>query len=273
MLGALVQRRNRFGTSRSGFCTPTPNRSFNAAVDFPVLSNVGEINVGTVVADFPRCIFANKLAKEAEGGTSTSRLLQTPDFRRLRPRSSRLLQAMFEIRYRINVPQKGQGENIMRARIFVMVPMGILALSISAFGQLPTTKILTLGVAQTIAQETLAKCRADGYKVTVLVVDGLNSPKALLRDDGAMAATAENVRLKATSVMLYNRPSGPPPNLPPGAPVPPPTLPGTSNGMGGVPITVDGVVIGAVAVSGAPGGDKDAACANSALAKVADRLR
>jgi len=28
-----------------------------------------------------------------------------------------------------------------------------------------------------------------------------------------------------------------------------------------------------VAVSGAPGGEKDAACANAALAKVADKLR
>jgi hypothetical protein len=28
-----------------------------------------------------------------------------------------------------------------------------------------------------------------------------------------------------------------------------------------------------VAVSGAPGGDKDAACANAALAKVADKLK
>jgi uncharacterized protein GlcG (DUF336 family) len=40
-----------------------------------------------------------------------------------------------------------------------------------------------------------------------------------------------------------------------------------------VPIKVGNVTIGAVAVSGAPGGDKDAACANAALAKVAEKLR
>jgi uncharacterized protein GlcG (DUF336 family) len=40
-----------------------------------------------------------------------------------------------------------------------------------------------------------------------------------------------------------------------------------------VPIKVGTATIGAVAVSGAPGGDKDAACANAALAKVADRLK
>ena len=32
-------------------------------------------------------------------------------------------------------------------------------------------------------------------------------------------------------------------------------------------------LIGAVSVSGAPGGEKDAACANAALAKVADKLK
>ena len=58
-----------------------------------------------------------------------------------------------------------------------------------------------------------------------------------------------------------------------GAPVPAPVLPGTINAMGGVPIKVGNQLIGAVSVSGAPGGDKDAACANAALAKVADKLK
>jgi uncharacterized protein GlcG (DUF336 family) len=40
-----------------------------------------------------------------------------------------------------------------------------------------------------------------------------------------------------------------------------------------VPIKVGGVTIGAVAVSGAPGGDKDAACANAGIAKVAEKLK
>jgi uncharacterized protein GlcG (DUF336 family) len=147
------------------------------------------------------------------------------------------------------------------------------AFSTSAFAQLPQSRVLTVDVAQTIAQEAIAKCRADGYKVTVLVVDSLNSPKALLRDDGATASTTDVARMKATSVMLYNRPSGPPANLPPGAPVPAPNIPGTINAQGGVPIKVGDATIGAVGVSGAPGGDKDAACATAALAKVADKLR
>jgi uncharacterized protein GlcG (DUF336 family) len=139
--------------------------------------------------------------------------------------------------------------------------------------QLPPSRVLTLDVAQSIAQETLNQCRANGYKVAVLVVDSLNSPKAMLRDDGTSPSTAEAAKMKATSAMLYNRPSGPPQQPPPGTTAPPATIPGTINSLGGVPIKFGDITIGAVGVSGAPGGDKDAACANAALAKLADRLK
>src|SRR5436309_4271433 len=162
---------------------------------------------------------------------------------------------------------------MMKLMKLVVFSAATAALSASAFAQLPTSKVLTLDVADTIAQEALAKCRADGYKVTVLVVDGLNAPKAMLRDDGATASTTEVAKMKATATMLYNRPSGPATPPPPGQAAPPATIPGTINAQGGVPIKVGESTIGAVAVSGAPGGDKDAACANAALAKVADKLR
>jgi len=158
----------------------------------------------------------------------------------------------------------------MKLPKFAFLIVAIAALSTSAFAQLPTTKILTMDVAQAIAQGAMAKCRTDGYKVTVLVVDGL---KALIRDDGAAASTAEVARMKATATMLYNRPSGPATPPPPGQAAPPATIPGTINAQGGVPIKIGESTIGAVAVSGAPGGDKDAACANAGIAKAADRLK
>src|SRR3954469_13020491 len=160
----------------------------------------------------------------------------------------------------------------MRLSRFILLVSTTATLSANAFAQLPTTKVLTMDLAQTIAQEAMAKCRADGYKVTVLVVDGLNAPKAMLRDDGATASTTEVAKMKATATMLYNRPSGPATPPPAGQAAPPATIPGTINAQGGVPIKVGDITIGAVAVSGAPGGDKDAACANAALAKVADKL-
>jgi uncharacterized protein GlcG (DUF336 family) len=41
---------------------------------------------------------------------------------------------------------------------------------------------------------------------------------------------------------------------------------------GGVPIKVGNQTTGAIGVSGAPGGDKDEACADAGLAKISDRL-
>src|SRR6202521_27364 len=161
----------------------------------------------------------------------------------------------------------------MKITNFALLTVAIAALSMNAFAQLPTTKVLTMDVAQTIAQAAMAKCRSDGYKVTVLVVDSLNAPKMMIRDDGATAATTEVAKMKATSTMLYNRPSGPATPVPAGMAAPPATIPGTINAQGGVPIKVGDMTIGAVAVSGAPGGDKDAACANAGITKAADKLK
>ena len=161
----------------------------------------------------------------------------------------------------------------MKFTTFAILTAAVAALSTSALAQLPSSKVLTLDAAEAIAQEALAKCRADGYKVTVLVVDALNAPKAMVRDDGATASTTEVAKMKATATMLYNRPSGPAQPPAPGTAAPPATIPGTINAQGGVPIKVGNATIGAVAVSGAPGGDKDAACANAALTKLADKLK
>jgi uncharacterized protein GlcG (DUF336 family) len=162
---------------------------------------------------------------------------------------------------------------MMKRSTLVILSAAMLAHSAIGSAQLPASRVLTLDVAEAIAQEAMARCRADGYRVTVLVVDGLNAPKAMIRDDGATASTTEVAKMKATATMLYNRPSGPATPPPPGTAAPPATIPGTINAQGGVPIKVGDVTIGAVAVSGAPGGDKDAACANAAIAKVADKLK
>ena len=157
--------------------------------------------------------------------------------------------------------------------VVVLAVIGTGLFANASAQDLPSRKMLTINLAQTMIQEALTTCRANGYKVSVVVVDDANRMKAFLRDDGAGIATIEVARMKATSVLAFGRPSGPPPNLPAGQPVPPPVIPGTINAQGGVPIKVGDQMIGAIAVSGAPGGDKDAACANAALAKIADKLK
>jgi uncharacterized protein GlcG (DUF336 family) len=162
----------------------------------------------------------------------------------------------------------------MRFTRFALLASATAGFSVSAFAQgAAAQKVVTLDLAQSLAQEAMTSCRANGYKVTVLVVDALNMPKALLRDDGATASTTEVAKMKATATMLYNRPSGPAQPPPPGTTAPPATIAGTINAQGGVPIKAGDMTIGAIAVSGAPGGDKDAACATAALAKFAEKLK
>jgi len=78
--------------------------------------------------------------------------------------------------------------------------------------------------------------------------------------------------LKATSAIVTGKDSGPPAGLPPNA-QPPQAPPGMTYFTGGLVIKAGNQVIGAVGVSGAPGGDKDAVCGAAALAKLADRLK
>jgi uncharacterized protein GlcG (DUF336 family) len=155
--------------------------------------------------------------------------------------------------------------------LVVLILSSVLPGRVSAQG-LPTQKVLTIDVAQTMAQAAMLQCRADGYKVTVTVVDSTNLVKALLRDDGAGMASLEIGLQKTNTVMHWGRPSGPPPFNPAGTP-PPALLPNSTYAKGGLPIKVGDDVIGAISVSGAHDGDTDAACAQAGLTKVADKLK
>jgi uncharacterized protein GlcG (DUF336 family) len=46
-----------------------------------------------------------------------------------------------------------------------------------------------------------------------------------------------------------------------------------TTGLGGLPIKAGEDTIGGISAAGAPGGDKDEACANAGLAKISDQLK
>ena len=48
---------------------------------------------------------------------------------------------------------------------------------------------------------------------------------------------------------------------------------GTIALAGGMPVKAGSEVVGAIGVSGSPGGDKDEACANAGIAQFADKLK
>ena len=143
----------------------------------------------------------------------------------------------------------------------------------TALGQgLITQKALSLDAAQAIAHGAVEKCRADGYRVSVTVIDSGAALKAFLRDDGSGPHTIDFSRRKAYSALTFKRTSAETGKAWAANP-PAPNIEGTVGTAGGVPIKVGNEVIGAVGVSGAPGGDKDEACANAGIAKIAEQLK
>jgi len=138
--------------------------------------------------------------------------------------------------------------------------------------ELITQKALSIGMAQTVAQGALEQCRADGYHVSVSVIDGSGLLKAFARDDGAGPGSIEVSRRKAYTALIFRRTSAETAQAwATTAPVP--NVEGTVAMGGGVPIRAGSEFIGAIGVSGAPDSAKDEACANSGIAKVANKLK
>ena len=163
-----------------------------------------------------------------------------------------------------------------RIRFSVLAVATILlvgAFSMTALSQeLMTQKVISMEMAQTMAQAAVAQCRADGYRVSAAIIDNGGLLKAFVRDDGAGVGTIDLARRKAYTALMFRRTSAETVKAF-GALNPPPNVEGTVMLAGGVPIKVGTDTIGAIGISGAPGGDKDEACANAAIKKVEDKLK
>ena len=158
---------------------------------------------------------------------------------------------------------------VLAVATFVLVG----AFSMTALSQdLLAQKAISVDMAQTMAQTAVATCRANGYRVSVSIIDNAGLLKAFLRDDGSGAGTPDLSRSKAYTALFFRRTSAETAKLF-GAMTPPPNVEGTVLMAGGVPIKTGTDTIGAIGVSGAPGGDKDEACADAGIAKVADKLK
>jgi uncharacterized protein GlcG (DUF336 family) len=133
-------------------------------------------------------------------------------------------------------------------------------------------KTISLDGAQAVAQGALEHCRADGYHATITVLDATGAVKVVIRDDGTSPQSGEVSRKKAYTALIYQRPSAQTAKNWAATP-PPPNVEGTITLGGGVPIKAGTITIGAIGVSGGPTQDKDEACANAGIAKVADKLK
>lgn len=144
-----------------------------------------------------------------------------------------------------------------------------------------TMQKLSAALANELVGESVANCAAKGYKVVAVVVDLDGVRQAELRGDGAPIHSMNNAYNKAYTVasmgpsrkeettkqiadrLAKNAPSGVPYN----------PLPHIAYAQGGVAIVHNGNFIGAIGVSGAPGGHLDEECARAAMAKIRDRMK
>jgi uncharacterized protein GlcG (DUF336 family) len=147
-------------------------------------------------------------------------------------------------------------------------------LAASANAQLVTNKDLSLPIAVTMAQTAIQTCAAQGYRVSAHVVGRNGEVIVAMRGDDTGPHTLENSMKKAYTARAQRRPSGEfakavKDNFTAGAL----HLTNIVPAQGALPITVGEDTIGAIGVSGAPGGDKDEGCAKAGLDKVAADLK
>jgi uncharacterized protein GlcG (DUF336 family) len=140
--------------------------------------------------------------------------------------------------------------------------------------QLIAHKDLSATMALTIAQTAMATCTANGYHVSVTVLGRNAEVIVQLRGDGASPHTFENSFRKAYTSRTFRIPSGEiAKRLKDDPSYFAVHLTNVIPAQGALPIKVGDDVVGAVGVSGSPGGEKDEVCAQAGIDKVAGDLK
>ena len=157
----------------------------------------------------------------------------------------------------------------------IMIALAAAGVSMSsANAQLVSHKDLSVNTAVMIAQTAVQTCKARGYNVSAHVLGRNGEVLVAMRGDDTGPHTFENSFKKAWTARAQRAPSV---NFANAVKMNPTVgaihLSNMVPAQGGLPIMVGDDVIGAVGVSGAPGGDKDEACAKAAIDKVAPDLK
>lgn len=142
-----------------------------------------------------------------------------------------------------------------------------------------STRKLSWRLAEELTRKAVEICEGQGYSVTATVVDSAGLQQALIKSDNAHPQSVTIAYRKAYTAFAYGGLFGFDRNadliaarkeLATG---PLNTLPAVIFLAGGVTIRAGQSAIGGLGVSGAPGGDKDEACAAAALDTIKDRLK
>ena len=161
-----------------------------------------------------------------------------------------------------------------RLATIVLATACACALAAPAGAQLLSRRDLSASIAMTIAETTIAACKANGYSVSVTVVGRNGEVIVQVRGDNTNPHTMENSFRKAYTSRTTRAPSG---RMAERVKANPTLgfihLSNIIANQGALPITVGNEVIGGAGASGAPGGEKDEACIKAGLDKVADQLK
>jgi uncharacterized protein GlcG (DUF336 family) len=161
-------------------------------------------------------------------------------------------------------------------RSSILTPLAMLAAPVIVHAQeLPTQKILPLALAQEAATAAVAACSAGGYRVSVVVVDADGVVRVSVRGDGAGSHTLNSAFRKAFTAATFNRPTS---AWAPAIKANPEVgsmehIDNILMAGGGLPIRAGNDLVAAIGNAGAPGFDKDEACAQAGIDKIKDRLR
>jgi len=150
----------------------------------------------------------------------------------------------------------------------------IFAAPVGAQDALVTYKSMSPELALDLARAALGDCRNRGYQVAVAVVDRFGVTQVILRDRFAgphtpptatgKAWTAVSFRTNTSDLIGASQPGMPQAGLR--------NLPGAVILGGGVMVEAGGTMVGAVGVSGAPGGEADDGCAKAGIEAIRDKL-
>jgi glc operon protein GlcG len=134
--------------------------------------------------------------------------------------------------------------------------------------QLAEKKVLTLDGAKQVAATAAADARAHNEGAAIAVVDDGGNLLYLERLDGTFAAGARISIGKARTAALFKKPTAAFEEIIRNGRTPMVALEDFTPLQGGVPILVDGVVVGAIGVSGAASAQRDEDVAKAGAATL-----
>ena len=155
-------------------------------------------------------------------------------------------------------------------RHYVIVPLVVLLAALTAVSaqQLPTKRVLTLEAARRVAAAAEAEARKNNWNVSIAVVDDAGHLVLFQRMDGAkLVAIDIAIRKARTAVYFQGETKGLEEEVTKGGRTALLPIDGFMPLEGGIPLTVEGKVIGAIGVSGVTG-QQDAQCAKAGAAAL-----